>query len=111
MTYLPNSERATVDIRKIESYCLDSAHPRGRHKARIFRGTLGIDRADARWLREILLELVQKCEATKLATDAFGTRWRVDIPIARHGESVVVRTVWIVKIGEDIPRFVTCWVL
>ena len=111
MTYLPNCERAIVDIRKIDSYCLNSAHPRGRHKARVFRETLGVDRADAQWLRELLLELVPEREATRLAADAFGTRWRVDLPIARHGKSVVVRTVWIVKAGEDVPRFVTCWVL
>jgi hypothetical protein len=36
MARLPNSERAILDIRKIEDYCLNPEHPRGRHKARLF---------------------------------------------------------------------------
>jgi hypothetical protein len=35
-TQLPYGDRAILDIRKIEGYCLDPAHPRGRHKARVF---------------------------------------------------------------------------
>ena len=111
MGRLPNSERAILEIRKIEDYCLNPAHPRGRHKARLFREALGIEKADAAWLRDILLETARSSEAVELATDAYGSRWRVDVPIVRHGKGVMVRTVWIVRTGEDAPRFVTCWVL
>jgi len=110
MARLPNSGRANLDIRKIEEYCLDPTHPRGRHKARVFREVLGIGRADAAWLRETLLAGVRHSEAIELATDVFGSRWRVDVTVARHGNSVVVRTVWIVRPGESVPRFVSCWV-
>jgi hypothetical protein len=111
MARLPNSERAILDIRKIEDYCLNPEHPRGRHKARLFRELLGATRSDGRWLRDALLDGLQDNEAVALATDAFGSRWRVDVPVSRHGWSVVVRTVWIVRSGENAPRFVTCWVL
>ena len=47
----------------------------------------------------------------ELAADAFGSRWRVDVPVSRQGRSVTVRTVWIVRADEKDPRFVTCWVL
>ena len=33
---LPNGEHAIVEIDKWLHYCLDSDHPRGRHKARVF---------------------------------------------------------------------------
>ena len=33
---LPNGERAIVDTRKLLEYCLNSEHPRGRNKARVF---------------------------------------------------------------------------
>ena len=33
---LPNGERAVIDIRKLQEYCLNSQHPRGRNKARVF---------------------------------------------------------------------------
>jgi hypothetical protein len=111
MARLPNSERAIIDIRKIEDYCLDPQHPRGRHKARLFRELLGVTRHDAAWLRDVLLAGAQHAEAGEIAVDVFGRRWRVDVPISRQDRSVVVRTVWIVRTGQDVPRFVTCWVL
>ncbi len=39
---LPNSDRAVVDIAKLRDYCLNPAHPRGRHKARVFAAALGL---------------------------------------------------------------------
>jgi hypothetical protein len=100
-----------LDLRKLENYCLDPSHPRGRHKARVFRQTLGLEQRDARWLRDMLLVSARDAEAVELAADAMGTRWRADIPVTRQGRSVVVRTMWIVRAGEEVPRFVTCWVL
>jgi hypothetical protein len=111
MARLPNRESAILDIRKVTDYCLSPVHPRGRHKARLFRDLLGINQSDALWFRETLLESIRHNEAFEITADAYGSRWRIDIPMARHGKSLVVRTVWIVRSGEDVPRFVTCWVL
>ena len=111
MARLPNSDQAILDIRKIEDYCLSPAHPRGRHKARVFREALGLSQSDARWLRDKLLIGLRKGEAVELAGDNLGSRWRVDVRLARQGKSVVIRTVWIMRSGEQAPRFVTCWVL
>ena len=44
---LPNANRAVLDIRKIEDYCLSASDPRGRHKARVFREALELERGDA----------------------------------------------------------------
>jgi len=99
MMRLPNSERAVLDIRKIEDYCLNPEHPRGRHKARVFRELLGATRNDAPWLRDALLDAVQNSEAIELAADAFGSRWRADVSVSRHGKNVVIRTMWIVRTG------------
>jgi hypothetical protein len=111
MAHVPNADRAILDIRKIEDYCLSPAHPRGRHKARVFREALGLSQSDGQWLRDMLLDGLRRREAAELASDDLGSRWRVDVPITRHGKSVVVRTIWIVRSGEQMPRFVTCWVL
>jgi hypothetical protein len=111
MVLLPNNHRAILDIRKIEDYCLNPEHPRGRHKAQVFRGALGIDRADAEWLRSAILGAVRHSEASEQTRDPLGSRWCVDALLARHDKRVVVRTIWIVRTGEDFPRFVTCWVL
>jgi len=111
MSRLPHSERAVLDVNKIEDYCLDPMHLHGRHKARVFRSALGLIRSDAAWLREALLQGVRDNEAVELVSDIFGVRWRVDLPVRRHDRHAVIRTVWIVRTGDDAPRFVTCWVL
>jgi hypothetical protein len=111
MARLPHADRAVLDIRKIEEYCLSPAHPRGRHKARVFREALGPAQNDAQWLRQALLDGLRQNEATEVAKDDFGRRFRVDIRLARHGKRAVVRTVWMTRSGEQVPRFVTCWVL
>lgn len=111
MALLPHGGDAILDLRKIEDYCLNPAHPRGRHKARVFREALGLERQDSPWLREELLERARTSEATELASDRFGARWRIDAIVARGTRAVVVRTIWMVSSGEHRARFVTCWVL
>jgi hypothetical protein len=104
-THPPNWIEAVLDIRKIEDYCLSPSHPRGRHKARVFREALDLQRSDAGWLRE------PRAPAELVTMDAWGTHWRLDAAIRRQGKSVVVRTIWIVRTGEIAPTFVACWVL
>ena len=108
---LPHGDQAILDIRKIEDYCLSPSHPRGRHKARVFREALDLQRNNAAWLRDALLEAARSGEASQDGEDAWGTHWRLDAAIRRQGKSAVVRTIWIVRTGESVPRFVTCWVL
>jgi hypothetical protein len=46
---------------------------------------LDVERGDAVWLRDVLLEAARDGEASLLATDAWGSHWRVDVTIGRHG--------------------------
>jgi hypothetical protein len=108
---LPHGDEAIFDIRKIEDYCLNPLHPRGRHKARVFREALDLERSDATWLRDVLLDAARSGEAFQVAADAWGSHWRLDATIRRQRKRAVVRTLWIVRTGESVPRFVTCWVL
>jgi hypothetical protein len=108
---LPNGDRAILDLRKLADYCLNPGHPRGRHKARVFRDSLDMGRADASDLRARLLYAAANEAATPLPGDAWGDRWQIDVTVSRQGRRAVLRTVWIVRSGDEIPRFVTCWVL
>jgi len=108
---LPNSGRAVLDIRKIEDYCLNPDHPLGRHKARVFREALGIGRAEAAGLANEFLNAVGTGAASPAGADEWGPRWSVDVAISRQNRRAMVRTIWMVRVGEDFPRFVTCWVL
>ena len=111
MQKLPNSQNAVVELVKLRDYCLSAEHPRGQHKARVFREALGLTDDDAEWLRQKLLIGIQNHPAEKLEVDSFGIRWRVDLPLTRQGKSAVVRTGWIIKTGEQFSRLITCWVL
>jgi|SRR5579872_3788879 len=105
---LPHGEGAILDIRKIEDYCRNPVHPRGRHKARVFRDALDLQRADATWLRDAILNAALVEDAVEIAADEWGSHWRLDAAIRRHGKSAVVRTIWLVRAQERVPRFVTC---
>ena len=70
---LPNGDRAIVDLNKLTRYCLDTTHPRGRHKARVFRAALGLSLADAGLLRDALLNAAVVDEATPGNADRHGT--------------------------------------
>jgi hypothetical protein len=83
---LPGADTATIDSRKLTHYCLDPTHPRGRHKARVFRETLGITGADAAWFRQQLLDAVAALDATRIVSDAHGDRWRIDVPLERRAD-------------------------
>jgi hypothetical protein len=111
MQKLPNSKNAIIELGKLQDYCLSADHPRGRHKARVFREALGLTDDEAEWLQQKLLEGIQNRLSEKQETDSFGSRWRVDLPLTRQGKSAVVRTGWIIKTGEQFPRLITCWVL
>jgi hypothetical protein len=88
MSHLPHSDRVIIDLRKIEDYCLNPEHPRGRHKARLFLEALGIRRTDAPWLREVLLGAVRDSEAIELARMLLETAG-VSIYLSRDGENVL----------------------
>jgi hypothetical protein len=111
MALLPNHQAAEIDLAKLRDYCLNPAHPRGRHKARPFQSALGIGVTDAEWLRLALIANVSISDADRQATDQYGERWRADILVTRQTRHVVVRTIWLIRTGETIPRLVTCWVL
>ncbi len=108
---LPNADRAVVEIEKLRDYCLSSSHPRGRHKARVFVTALGITADDAEELRQAILSAVLTEDATPTERDEYGQRFVVDFLMRRHGKEAVVRSSWIIRRGEDVPRLTSCYVL
>jgi hypothetical protein len=108
---VPGSERARIDIQKLHDYCLNPAHPRGRHKARVFMASLGLTQADAGVLREYLAFAVRTHEAQLGESDEFGDRYVVDFECVHEERGAVVRSGWIILHSEDFPRLTTCFVL
>jgi hypothetical protein len=107
---LPHYENAFVAIEKLRDYCLSIEHPRGKHKAKVFKSKLGIEASDAEELRKHILELIKENEAVESSRDKYGVRYFVDIEINRKGRKARVRTFWIIRRGETFPRFSSCYV-
>jgi hypothetical protein len=108
---LPNGTQAIVDIAKLRSYCLDPAHPRGRHKARVFLAALGLSSAEAERLRELLLAAATVEEVVAGESDRHGTRYTFDLEVKHGTRTATVRCHWIVRRSEEVPRLTTCYVV
>lgn len=108
---IPNNERAVVDIKKLQEYCLNDNHPRGKHKARVFRSALGLTQEDSAWLKEKLLEAVRTNDAEEDRSDRFGQRYVLDFELETKMSKETIRSKWIVRDEESFPRFVTCFVI
>jgi hypothetical protein len=108
---LPNADRALVDIAKLEEYCLNPDHPRGRHKARVFASALGLTKEHAEELKQAILDSARIVEAQIGEVDEYGHRYLVDFMMIGPSGECTVRSAWIVRTGEEFPRLTTCYVL
>ena len=108
---LPNAERAFVDIAKLRDYSLNAEHKEGKHKARVFAAALGLGFDDAEWLREKLLNIANSEDCRPGRKTEYGQRYLIDFELSHEQKSGQVRSIWIVRKGENFPRLVTCYVI
>ncbi len=91
---------------------MDDAHPRGKHKARVFAKVLGMTSVHAASLRSALLHGVRNSDrAQRTEVDEFGQRYVLDLEIEGPKSQGVVRTAWIIRVNENFPRLVSCYVI
>jgi hypothetical protein len=106
---LPGLERAFIDPAKIRDYLLSTEHIVGRHKAVVFRG-MGYTREDWQRLSNDLMALALANDAQPLEANEFGQKYRVDGYLEGPRPRVMrTRTIWVVRMDEDYPRFVTAY--
>jgi hypothetical protein len=110
MKLLPNADKAIVPLEKLSGYSLDSSHPVGKHKARVFASALGMTKTDAPRLREMILQAVLINEAVETGTNEHGTRYRIDFQTLGLKGAVTIRTAWIIDAGETVPRLTSCYI-
>ena len=108
---LPHREAAVIDRNKLVMYCLNSHHPRGKHKARVFNKYLGITADDAEALIAEIERIIHEQPCQKGYQDEWGTRYTVDFVCWRGRRQAVVRTCWIVMHREGFPRLTSCYVI
>ncbi|MDA0672972.1 MAG: hypothetical protein O3C67_04600 [Cyanobacteria bacterium] len=96
-------------LQKLETYALDFNHPSGKHKARLFRSKLGITLESKTFLADALMEAVLQVDAIATTEDQYGKRYVVDFPIAAVGGGSMVRSAWIIRQGEPMPRLTSVY--
>jgi len=108
---LPNAADAVVDETKITEYLLSDTHPDGRNKAEFFQ-RFGFQREKWQVLAEALRRHGAVHPVTGTVQSPYGTRYVVEGMLeSPDGRNPLLRTVWIVEIGDSRPRLVTAYPL
>ncbi len=106
---LPHYEQAIVPREKIIDYLLSFAHRDGRSKANFF-SNFGFTISEWQTLADALRRHASEYEIAKIEDSPFGTRYVIEGEIhASDGRSRLIRVVWFIDIGEDIPRLATAY--
>lgn len=108
---MTNFNKAFIDNAKLENYSLCEEHPEGKHKAKVFKSALGIDKRDAEWLKKQILERVKNENPVESKRNEFGVFYRIDFELKRGFFKTKIRTAWKVLPNEDFPRLVSCYVI
>jgi hypothetical protein len=108
---LPSGEQAIIDPRKVTDYCLSPEHEDGQDKARLFASLLGLTIDHADLLLDALCRAATTGEAVLGKQDPYGQRFVIDFAFARPGGSAVIRSAWIIRENETVPRLVTYYIL
>jgi hypothetical protein len=109
MKLLPHFEQAVIAIEKFEDYILNSEHPQGKHKARVFQGTLEIERRHAKVLVELIRRSLSRAPAEQSESKEYGDCWTTwhEI-IGMNGQSAIVTVAWMFKkSAEQTPVFIS----
>lgn len=110
MPLLPNAENAEIPIEKLKDYCLNENHPKGKHKARVFKATFGYTADDAEQLKDLIQEEVLKNEASEKGETDFGKRYEVDFEHQNEKGEGNITTGWLIENQKENPRLTSCYV-
>ena len=108
---LPNAENAYIQPAKILAYLLADHHPKGGGKAG-FLVRFGFSREQWQTLEQALLTHGAIHPVAAADDTQYGPVFIIDgILETPDGRNPCMRTVWMIDIGNDAPRFVTAYPL
>ena len=108
---LPNVENAYINPKKLTAYALNPEHPVGGNKAKVFESALGYNLSNWEELMSQVYDKLPVTEAELGTLDSYGQRYTVDMPITGpNGNTVNVRTGWIIRGGSEIPELTSIYV-
>lgn len=105
---LQNSLLAVTDHNKIQRYALNSNHPKGKEKARVFNSVLGYHYENWQLLSDQIYDKLQTSNISRQESTKYGERFIIPMRITGlRNKSMVVNTVWQIDKGTVIPRLIT----
>jgi len=107
---MPAGDKAIIDPLKLAAYCLSFDHEEGRNKAYLFQSVLGIDLSNLHLLRDALRNAAASADANLGKEDGYGQRYVIDFEFSGPAGVAPVRSCWIIRCNESIPRLVTCYI-
>lgn len=106
---LPHLDQALVETQKITGYLLSEENSGG--KAAFFVA-MGFSEAQPEALRQALLAHAATHEVARISETIHGVKYSIDGTMQTpDGRAVLVRAVWIVDAGGEVPRLVTAYPL
>ena len=105
---IPNADRAVIEPPKLHGYLLSRSHPIGRFKAAFF---LSLGYSAESWPRlEDDLRAHLSRDAIPDEPTRYGQKYMIRATlVGPSGRAAEVVSVWVVRTGEDFPRFVTAY--
>ncbi len=104
-----NGHHAVVPIDKLLNYCLNTEHPSGKHKAKVFASALGVTTQNAEILRELAKRAAVEEEVVQQADTRFGQVWKVDWAVP-NDEEIILRTLWETTSTAPNPRLISAFI-
>jgi hypothetical protein len=106
---LPAGESAYVPRDKITDYLLSLTHPVGCAKAVFFRA-IGFDDSNTDLFESALLDIARNADVLEIEQKIYGEKYILEGPIhSPLNITRTIRTVWIVELNQNRPRFITAY--
>ena len=100
---LPNGDQANLGD-KLERYCLNPEHSKGKHKALLFEKRLGITLSNKEILKNSLKKAAIEGEAELYKSDQYGTHYDLIFTLQTELGKSLILSCWIIRITESFPR-------
>ena len=100
---LSNGNQANLGD-KLERYCLNPEHSKGKHKALLFKQRLGITLANKEILENALKKAVMEGEVELYKSDRYGIHYDLKFKLCTEFGKSLILSCWIIKITENFPR-------
>ncbi len=107
---LPNGDQAKLGD-KLERYCLNSNHPKGKDKASLFRKRVGITSENKAILETALLNAAATQDAVLRNSNQFGQQYNIKFYLETAFGASWILSCWIIRTGETFPRLTNAYPL